>query len=66
MVTDYEGAKGPRALGPLFLEDGSFHLSLGLSASLSPLLLSPSPFSLCPLSARARLFHLVHDPYSDS
>lgn len=24
MVTDYGGAKGPRALGPLFLEDGSF------------------------------------------
>lgn len=40
MVTDYEGAKGPRALGPLFLEDGSFHLSFSAS-SLPPLV----PFS---------------------
>lgn len=27
MVTDYGGTKGPRALGPLFLEDASFVLS---------------------------------------
>lgn len=37
MVTDYGGTKGPRALGPLFLEDASLLLSS-----------SPSSFSSTP------------------
>lgn len=39
MVTDYGGTKGPRALGPLFLEDASLALSLFLTVILLPRLL---------------------------
>lgn len=42
MVTDYGGTKGPRALGPLFLEDASFVLSSSPS-SFSPFPPPPTP-----------------------
>lgn len=44
MVTDYEGAKGPRALGPLFLEDVGPPTSLSRPRCfLISLLLPPPP-----------------------
>ena len=55
MVADYEGAKGPGALGPLFLEDGSFPL-LSLSLFLTRCFL----ISLLPSSLATVLSSLSH------